>query len=102
MTSQRLRLYVPEFGVSVPVRFSQPERTRRSTRPTLAISTAGLSPPASRGARDGAMIERVPTTVMAVRPFPPDKVATIVNLLTSNPFVNGEVVVLDGGFNATV
>lgn len=42
------------------------------------------------------MIERVPTTVMAVRPFPPDKVATIVNLVTSNPFVNGEVVVLDG------
>lgn len=47
------------------------------------------------------MMERAPTIVMAVRPFPPDKVATIVNLLTSNPFVNGEVVVLDGGFNAT-
>jgi 3-oxoacyl-[acyl-carrier protein] reductase len=26
---------------------------------------------------------------------------TIVNLITSNPFVNGEVVVIDGGFSAT-
>lgn len=32
----------------------------------------------------------------------PDEVAvTIVNLLTSNPFVTGEVVVVDGGFSAT-
>jgi len=32
----------------------------------------------------------------------PDEVAvTIVNLLTSNPFVNGEVIVIDGGFSAT-
>jgi 3-oxoacyl-[acyl-carrier protein] reductase len=32
----------------------------------------------------------------------PDEVAvTIVNLLTSNPFVTGEVVVIDGGFSAT-
>ena len=32
----------------------------------------------------------------------PDEVAiTIVNLITSNPMVNGEVVVIDGGFSAT-
>ncbi len=32
----------------------------------------------------------------------PDEVAvTIVNLITSNPFVTGEVVVIDGGFSAT-
>jgi 3-oxoacyl-[acyl-carrier protein] reductase len=31
----------------------------------------------------------------------PDEVATtILNLLTSNPFVTGEVVVVDGGFTA--
>jgi 3-oxoacyl-[acyl-carrier protein] reductase len=32
----------------------------------------------------------------------PDDVAqTIVSLITSNPFVNGEIVVIDGGFSAT-
>lgn len=32
----------------------------------------------------------------------PDEVAvTIVNLITSNPMVNGEIVVIDGGFSAT-
>lgn len=32
----------------------------------------------------------------------PDEVAiTIVSLITSNPFVNGEVIVIDGGFSAT-
>ena len=32
----------------------------------------------------------------------PDEVAmTIVSLITSNPFVNGEVIVIDGGFTAT-
>ncbi len=32
---------------------------------------------------------------------PDDVASTIVNLLTSNPFVTGEVVVIDGGFSAT-
>jgi 3-oxoacyl-[acyl-carrier protein] reductase len=32
----------------------------------------------------------------------PDEVAiTIVNLITSNPMVNGEIVVIDGGYSAT-
>jgi hypothetical protein len=32
----------------------------------------------------------------------PDEVAiTIVNLIVSNPMVNGEIVIIDGGFSAT-
>jgi 3-oxoacyl-[acyl-carrier protein] reductase len=32
---------------------------------------------------------------------PDDVAATILSLITSNPFVNGEIVVIDGGFSAT-
>ena len=30
-----------------------------------------------------------------------DVAATVLSLITSNPFVNGEIIVIDGGFAAT-
>ena len=48
------------------------------------------------------LMERRASLTPLKRCVTPDEVAiTIVNLITSNPMVNGEVVVIDGGFSAT-
>ncbi|HSP10267.1 MAG TPA: SDR family oxidoreductase [Candidatus Dormibacteraeota bacterium] len=48
------------------------------------------------------LMERRAALTPLKRCVTPDEVAiTIVNLITSNPMVNGEVVVIDGGFSAT-
>jgi 3-oxoacyl-[acyl-carrier protein] reductase len=33
---------------------------------------------------------------------PEDVAETIINLITSNPFVNGQIIVIDGGYTSTV
>ena len=49
-----------------------------------------------------ALMERRAKMTPLRRCVTPDEVAvTIVNLITSNPFVNGEIVVIDGGYAAT-
>jgi 3-oxoacyl-[acyl-carrier protein] reductase len=48
------------------------------------------------------LMERRASQTPLRRCVTPDEVAvTIVNLITSNPMVNGEIVVIDGGFSAT-
>jgi 3-oxoacyl-[acyl-carrier protein] reductase len=48
------------------------------------------------------LMERRASLTPLKRNVTPDEVAiTIVNLITSNPMVNGEIVVIDGGFSAT-
>lgn len=50
---------------------------------------------------DRLMERRAKLTPLRRCVTPDDVAVTIVNLLTSNPFVTGEVVVIDGGFTAT-
>jgi len=48
------------------------------------------------------LMERRASLTPLKRTVTPDEVAiTIVSLITSNPMVNGEVVVIDGGYSAT-
>ena len=50
----------------------------------------------------GRLMERRAGQTPLKRNVTPDEVAiTIVNLIVSNPMVNGEIVVIDGGFSAT-
>jgi 3-oxoacyl-[acyl-carrier protein] reductase len=50
----------------------------------------------------GRLMERRAGLTPLKRNVTPDEVAiTIVNLIVSNPMVNGEIVVIDGGFSAT-
>lgn len=54
------------------------------------------------GANYQRLMERRASMTPLKRCVTPEEVAiTIVNLITSNPMVNGEIVVIDGGFSAT-
>lgn len=54
------------------------------------------------GANYERLMERRASLTPLKRCVTPDEVAvTIVNLIVSNPMVNGEIVVIDGGFSAT-
>jgi 3-oxoacyl-[acyl-carrier protein] reductase len=54
------------------------------------------------GANYARLMERRASMTPLKRCVTPEEVAiTIVNLITSNPMVNGEIVVIDGGFSAT-
>jgi 3-oxoacyl-[acyl-carrier protein] reductase len=54
------------------------------------------------GENYGRLMERRARLTPLCRCVTPDEVAqTIVSLITSNPFVTGEIVVIDGGFTAT-
>ncbi len=50
---------------------------------------------------DRLMERRARATPLRRCVMPEDVAATIVSLLLDNPFVTGEVVVVDGGFSAT-
>lgn len=50
---------------------------------------------------DRLMERRAKLTPLKRNVTPEDVAITIVNLITSNPMVNGEVVVIDGGYSAT-
>jgi 3-oxoacyl-[acyl-carrier protein] reductase len=50
---------------------------------------------------DRLMERRAKMTPLRRCVTPDDVAVTIVNLIVSNPFVTGEVVVVDGGFAAT-
>jgi 3-oxoacyl-[acyl-carrier protein] reductase len=53
------------------------------------------------GDYDRLMDRRAKMTPLGRCVTPDDVAVTIVNLIVSNPFVTGEVIVVDGGFAAT-